>query len=160
VAEPEKALVGITILSQAWASSGEAGGHSAALEMLMMMISVLIALSGIGIAYALYVKDPALPKRIAERQKALYTLVYNKYYIDELYEILFISSLKRLGTGLWRGFDDFIIDGTVNGIAYFVGWISTGLKRIQTGFVQNYALSMVVGGVVLAVYYIVRAVFF
>ena len=126
----------------------------------MMVISVLIALSGIGIAYLLYVRNPALPKRIAERQKAFYTLVYNKYYIDELYQILFVNSLKRLGTGLWRGFDDFIIDGTVNGIAYFVGWISTVLRKIQTGFVQNYALSMVVGGVVLAVYYIARGIFF
>jgi NADH-quinone oxidoreductase subunit L len=129
-------------------------------ELLMMAISVVIALIGIGIAYLFYVKNPAIPKRIAERQKALYTFVLNKYYVDELYEVLFINSLKRGGTALWKGFDEFIIDGTVNGIAYLVGSISTVLRKVQTGFVQNYAFSMVIGGVVLAAYYIVRAIFY
>jgi NADH-quinone oxidoreductase subunit L len=158
-AEPAKAHAGISILSQAWASGGETGGHSAALEFFMMAVSVIIALIGIGIAYLFYVKNPALPKLLAEKQKALYQLVFNKYYIDELYEVLFINSLKRLGTGLWRGFDEFVIDGTVNGIAYFFGWLSSVVRKVQTGVVQNYAFSMVVGGVVIAGYYIVRAIF-
>ena len=159
-AEPAKAHAGITLLSQAWASGGEAGGHSAALEFLMMAVSVVIALIGIGIAYLFYVKNPALPKQFAENFRGLYKLVFNKYYIDELYEALFVKSLKGLGIGLWKGFDDFIIDGTVNGIAYLVGWISSVMRRIQTGLVQNYAFSMIIGGVILAVYYIMRAVFF
>jgi NADH-quinone oxidoreductase subunit L len=158
-AEPAKAHAGISILSQAWASGGETGGHSAALEFFMMAVSVIIALIGIGIAYLFYVKNPALPKLLAEKQKGLYQLVFNKYYIDELYEVLFINSLKRLGTGLWRGFDEFVIDGTVNGIAYFFGWLSSVVRKVQTGVVQNYAFSMVVGGVVIAGYYIVRAIF-
>jgi NADH-quinone oxidoreductase subunit L len=90
----------------------------------------------------------------------LYQLVLNKYYIDELYEILFINSLKKLGVGLWRGFDDFIIDGTINGIAYLFGWLSSVIRRVQTGLVQNYAFSMVVGGVIIAGYYIVRGIFY
>ena len=159
-AEPGKAYAGITLLSQAWASSGEGGGQSAALELLMMAVSVVIAFIGIGIAYLFYVKNPALPKLLAEKQKGLYTLILNKYYIDELYEVLFINSLKQLGIGLWRGFDDFIIDGTVNGIAYLIGWISSVMRRMQTGLVQNYAFSMIIGGVILAGYYIVRAIFY
>jgi NADH-quinone oxidoreductase subunit L len=158
--EPAKAHAGITLLSQAWASSGESGGHSAAVELFMMAVSVVIAFIGIGIAYLFYVKNPALPKRLAEKQKGLYTLILNKYYIDELYEVLFINSLKQLGIGLWRGFDDFIIDGTVNGIAYLIGWISSVMRRMQTGLVQNYAFSMIIGGVILAGYYIVRAIFY
>jgi len=158
--EPAKAHAGISLISQAWGSSGETGGPSATLEMVMMGVSVIIALIGIGIAYLFYVKNPALPRLLAEKQKGLYTLVLNKYYVDELYEILFINSLKRFGTALWRGFDDFVIDGTVNGIAYLVGWISTVVRRIQTGSVQNYAFSMVLGGVILAGYYIVRAIFY
>jgi NADH-quinone oxidoreductase subunit L len=126
----------------------------------MMVVSVVIALIGIGIAYLLYVKNPALPKMLAERWKGLYKLVFNKYYIDELYEILFINSLKNLGKGLWRGFDDFVIDGLINGVAYLIGVISGGLRKIQTGAVQNYAFSMIVGGIVLVVYYIVRAIFY
>jgi len=159
-AEPAKAHAGISILSQAWASGGEGAGHPAALELLMMVVSVVIALIGIGIAYLFYVKNPALPKLLAERWKGLYKLVFNKYYVDELYEILFIKSLKGLGTGLWKGFDDFVIDGTINGIAYLIGWLSGVMRRMQTGLVQNYAFSMVIGGIVLVAYYVVRAIFY
>jgi NADH-quinone oxidoreductase subunit L len=158
--EPAKAHAGISILSQAWASGGEAGGHSAALELIMMVASVVIALIGIGIAYLFYVKNPALPKMLAERWKGLYKLVFNKYYVDELYEILFINSLKNLGTGLWKGFDEFVIDGSINGTAYLIGLLSGAMRKLQTGLVQSYALSMIVGGIVLAVYYIVRAIFY
>jgi NADH-quinone oxidoreductase subunit L len=126
----------------------------------MMAVSVIIALIGIGIAYLFYVKNPALPKRLAEKKRGLYQLVLNKYYIDELYEILFINSLKNLGTGLWRGFDDFVIDGIVNGIAYLFGWLSSVMRRMQTGLVQNYAFSMIIGGVILVIYYIMRAIFY
>jgi NADH-quinone oxidoreductase subunit L len=159
-AEPAKAHAGISILSKAWASGGEGAGHPAALELLMMVVSVVIALIGIGIAYLFYVKNPALPKLLAERWKGLYKLVFNKYYVDELYEILFIKSLKGLGTGLWKGFDDFVIDGTINGIAYLIGWLSGVMRRMQTGLVQNYAFSMIIGGIVLVAYYVVRAIFY
>ncbi len=74
-------------------------------------------------------------------------------------EILFVNSLKRAGTGLWKGFDEFVIDGTVNGIAYFIGWLSGVTRKMQTGLVQNYAFSIVLGGLILAVYYIMRAFF-
>ncbi len=158
--EPAKTHSGITLFSQAWASGGEGAGHSASLELLMMVISVIIALIGIGIAYLFYIKKPELPKQLAERWKGLYTLVFNKYYVDEIYEALFVNSLKGLGTGLWRGFDDFVIDGTVNGIAYLIGLISRGMRRMQTGLVQNYAFSMVLGAVIIAGYYIVRAIFY
>jgi NADH-quinone oxidoreductase subunit L len=159
-AGPAKAHAGISFLSQAWASGGEAGGHSATLELLMMAVSVVIALIGISIAYLFYVKNPALPKMLAERWKGLYKLVFNKYYIDELYGMLFINSLKNLGTGLWKGFDDFVIDGTINGVAFLIGVISGGMRKIQTGLVQNYAFSMILGGIVLVAYYIVRAIFY
>jgi NADH-quinone oxidoreductase subunit L len=159
-AEPAKAHAGISFLSQAWASGGEVGNHAASLELFMMVVSVVIALIGIGIAYLFYIKNPALPKLLAERWKRLYKLVFNKYYIDELYEILFINSLKNLGTGLWKGFDDFVIDGTINGIAYLIGWLSGAMRKMQTGLVQNYAFSMIIGGIVLVVYYIVRGIFY
>ncbi len=159
-AEPAKAHAGISILSQAWASGGEGGGHGALLELLMMAVSVVIALIGIGLAYLFYVKNPAIPKMLAERWKGLYKLVFHKYYVDELYEILFINSLKNLGTALWKGFDEFIIDGTINGIAYLIGVLSGTMRKMQTGLVQNYAFSMVVGGIVLVAYYIVRAIFY
>ncbi len=159
-AEPAEAHAGITLISQAWASGGEGGSHSAALEYILMAVSVVIAGVGILIAYLFYVKNPALPKLAAERWKGLYKLVYNKYYVDEIYEILFINSLKNLGIGLWKGFDDFVIDGAINGVAYLIGLLSGAMRKVQTGVVQNYAFSMVIGGIVIAVYYIVRAIFY
>jgi NADH-quinone oxidoreductase subunit L len=121
---------------------------------------VVIALIGIGIAYLFYVKNPAIPKMLAEKWKGLYTLVYNKYYVDEIYEVLFIDSLKNLGTGLWKGFDEFVIDGSINGTAYLIGLLSGAMRKMQTGLVQNYAFSMIIGGIVIAAYYIVRAIFY
>ena len=158
--EAAKGHAAISLMAQAWASGGESSGHSAALELLMMVISVIIALIGIGMAYLFYIKNPALPKLMAERWKGLYTLVANKYYVDEIYQVLFVNSLKRLGVGLWRGFDDLVIDGTVNGIAILIGWISGVMRRVQTGLVQNYAFSMIVGGLILIIYYLVRVLFY
>jgi len=159
-AEPAKTHTAIELVTSAWASGGEAGAHSTALEIPLMIVSIVIALIGIGIAYFLYVKNPALPKRMAETWKGLYRWVYNKYYVDEAYEVLFVNFMKGLGTAFWKGIDEFVIDGTVNGIAYFFGRISGLIRKMQTGFAQNYALAMVLGGVVLAGYYVVRALFF
>jgi NADH-quinone oxidoreductase subunit L len=159
-AEPAKAHAGISLISQAWASGGEGEGHLAAWEFPMMVVSVVIAGIGILIAYFFYIKNPALPKQLAEKRKMLYRLVLNKYYVDEIYEVLFVNSLKNLGVGLWKGFDDLVIDGTVNSIAYLFGWLSSVIRRMQTGLVQNYAFSMIIGGVIIAGYYIVRAIFY
>jgi len=83
----------------------------------------------------------------------------NKYFVDEIYEFCFIDSLKALGTGLWKGFDDSVIDGAVNGTGrLIIGWGGV-LRKIQTGFVQSYAFSMVIGGVIVIGYYIFRAIF-
>jgi len=158
-AEPVKTHAGFSLISEAWAAAGGGGEHSATLELFLMALSVIIALTGIGIAYFLYLKNPALPKMLAEKWKGLYRLVSNKLFVGELYQVLFVNSLKKLGTGLWKGFDDFVIDGTVNGIAYLVGWISGVMRKMQTGFVQNYAFSIVLGGLVLVIYYIMRGFF-
>jgi len=48
----------------------------------------------------------------------------------------------------------------VNGIAYLFGWLSSVIRRVQTGLVQNYAFSMIIGGVIIAGYYLLRAIFY
>ncbi len=159
-AEPVKTQAMFSLISEAWAAGGGAGGHSATLELFLMALSVVIALIGIGIAYYLYLKNPHLPKALAERWKGLYALVSNKYYVDEIYQVLFVNSLKKLATGLWKGFDEFVIDGTINGTAYFIGWLSGVMRKMQTGLVQNYAFSIIIGSVILVVYYIMRGIFF
>lgn len=160
VTESIKTHQGFPLISEAFASSGEASSHSAFLELLMMVISIIIALIGIGIAYLFYIKNPQIPKILSERQKRLYMLLYNKYYVDEIYQVLFVSSAKSIGIGLWKGIDEFIIDGTVNGIAYLIGWLSSLIRKIQTGLVQHYAFSMIIGGVIILAYYIIRLIFY
>lgn len=157
--ESIKTHQGFSLISEAFASSGKAS-HSALLELLMMVISIIIALIGIGIAYLFYIKNPQIPKILSERQKRLYILLYNKYYVDEIYQVLFVDSAKSIGMGLWKGVDEFIIDGTVNGIAYLIGWLSSLIRKIQTGLVQHYAFSMIIGGVIILAYYIIRLIFY
>jgi NADH-quinone oxidoreductase subunit L len=135
------------------------GLHFTSMELTLMAISVAIALAGIFIAYVLYIKRPDLPGILAEKRKTLYRVLINKYFVDEIYEFCFIDSLKALGTGLWKGFDDLVIDGAVNGTGrLIIGW-SGVLRKIQTGFVQSYAFSMVIGGVIVFGYYVFRAIF-
>jgi NADH-quinone oxidoreductase subunit L len=130
------------------------------MEYVLMVASVAIALVGLAVAYLFYVKKPALRERLVASWRAPYQIILDKYYVDEIYQFLFVDSLKALGKGMWRGVDTFLIDGAVNGVAYTVRILSNLVRRIQNGLVQTYALSMVVGGLVIMGYYVIRAVFF
>ena len=130
--------------------------HSLTFELLMALVSVIIAAIGIFIAHKLYIKQPDLPDRLTYgRFFPVYHLVLDKYRIDELYDRLFVRPTLWLSDKvLWKVFDDKVIDGTVNGIAYVAkGW-GGWTRRLQTGFVQNYALMYVIG-VILIFSYIV-----
>jgi len=161
--EALKGHAALSLQKVAYAAEGSSataqGPHFASMELTLMAISVAIALVGIFIAYVLYIKRPDLPGILAEKRKTLYRVLINKYFVDEIYEFCFIDSLKALGTGLWKGFDDSVIDGAVNGTGrLIIGW-SGVLRKIQTGFVQSYAFSMVIGGVIVVGYYVFRAIF-
>ena len=90
--------------------------HSHALEWGLMAFSVVIALIGIAIAAMLYLVNPELPKKFTSAFPALHRAVYNKWYIDELYDFLIVNPCKSLGNFLWKGFDVLVIDGVVNEI--------------------------------------------
>lgn len=148
-------------------------GHSGA-EWLFIMISLIVAALGIGLGLLFYVWRPGLPQVWAARLAPLYRASYHKYWVDELYGMLFTrrtmdaargvytfdsrvldgavngtAGITRLLSRIVGAFDRFIVDGIVNGIAVFVGRIMSGLLRsAQTGFAQNYALVMVLGLVV------------
>ena len=132
------------------------GEHSVALEWGLMGTSVVIALVGISIAFLLYVASPALPARFTSTFPALHRAVFNKWYIDELYDFLFVNPCKALGNFLWKGFDVLVVDGIVDGVAKVVMAISGVLKNLQSGYVHNYALSMALGVVVIVACYIFR----
>jgi NADH-quinone oxidoreductase subunit L len=138
--------------------AAEAGAHAASvgLEVTFLLISVGVALAGIGLAYFMYVVRPAVPVALARGLGPLYTLLSNKYYVDELYMAVVVNPLKGLASWLARIFDAQGIDGLVNGIAAFFGWSGQTTRKVQTGSVRNYALSILLGVVVLVGYFVLR----
>jgi NADH-quinone oxidoreductase subunit L len=130
--------------------------HSHALEWGLMGLSVVIALVGISIAYTMYIANTDLPKRFTTAFPALHRAVYNKWYIDELYDALFVNPCKWLGSFLWKGFDVLVVDGIVNGVGKLVMACSAALKGLQSGYIHNYAFGMAAGVVVIVAAYLFR----
>jgi NADH-quinone oxidoreductase subunit L len=151
-------------------------------ELALMAFSVLIALIGIATAYRFYVQTPETATRLKERYAGAHNLLYNKYFVDELYDATFIKGTMKSAFGLW-GFDRRVVDGAVNGsgwLTVFSSWVSSLLdryivdgavnligrsseessfvfRRVQTGLVQNYALLMLAGVCALvSIYLLVR----
>ena len=108
---------GLNIITQAFALAGGEGSEAGSAEMTLMILSVVIAFIGIYIAYRLYIKNPELPKRFVERFSGLHRVVYNKYFVDEIYGAIFVRGLLGLGIVLKNFFDEIVIDGTINSVA-------------------------------------------
>jgi NADH-quinone oxidoreductase subunit L len=146
----------------------------------LMAVSVLVALVGISLARYFYLRRPTIPGTLAARWGGLYRLIYNKYYVDQIYDAIFVNRSKDLGTTLgafdrgvidglfvngagWvtRAFssismvwDKWIIDGLVNLAARIVWIFSYPVRMIQSGRVSNYALLIVLGVLVFLGYYL------
>ncbi|MBN2644818.1 MAG: NADH-quinone oxidoreductase subunit L [Desulfuromonadaceae bacterium] len=118
---------------------------AASTEFSFMAISVGIAIFGIGLAWVMYCKNPALPGRLVGSFKGLHRAIFNKWYVDELYDALVVNPTKNLGTQLWQIFDVRIVDGMVNGVAKLVRALGAALRYLQTGYTHSYAMSMVLG---------------
>jgi NADH-quinone oxidoreductase subunit L len=149
---------------------GEAHHYSHGFEIGLASVSVAVALMGFLLAYTTYYKKSDRAERVSRQFKGAYTTLLNKYYVDELYDALFVNRAKGTGRSLWR-FDSNVVDGAVNGSAWATvksalgsgwwdRWIVDGLVRfmggfiktaswpvrlIETGYTQNYALVMILG---------------
>ncbi len=124
------------------------GAHvSHTVELTFVGLSIAVAVFGLLLAWWMYLRSKELPKAIARKYARLYELVYNKYYVDELYDALFVRPVRDLSEKvLWKIFDaGFIDDGLVNGTARFFQSSGRSLRRLQVGDVQSYAVAMVVG---------------
>jgi NADH-quinone oxidoreductase subunit L len=152
----EKFLVPVTAESIHGVEVGS--HHQPSLEYILMLASVVAALLGIVVAYNFYIKNPEKPKQLAQKLFGLYKLIFNKYYVDEIYDYLVVKPLYVLSLIFWKIFDIRMIDGFVNGLARFFGSLSERFRILQTGFVRNYALSFLIGVVILVgyCYYIFR----
>ncbi|MEJ5197615.1 MAG: NADH-quinone oxidoreductase subunit L [Anaerolineae bacterium] len=139
--------------------AGEAAKEGAAanpIEWVLLAVSALVALAGAYFAYYLYVVNPELPKQVRMSLGWFARLVENKYYVDELYNMAIVNPLRDLGGWFARSFDLRGIDGAVNGIAGVTGWVGERARRLQTGLVGLYALSILFGAVALVAWLVIR----
>jgi len=126
-------------------------------ELILMGISSGIAVAGIAIAFFFWFRRPDAAEALASRFRAVHQLIYNKYYVDEIYDGVVVQPIKLLSTGvLWKGIDAGVIDGAVNGTGLAVQAGSNRLRRIQTGSIRTYAASLFLGVVLILGYYLFR----
>jgi len=152
-------------------AEGAADEHaSTTVEIGLMLLSVTIAVGGILLARHFYLTRPDIPGRLAARWPGLHRLLYDKYYVDELYDRTAIRGTMSGSRGLFA-FDRTVVDGAVNGsgaltqigawvshmidkyvvdgLVNLVGWSAAEgsflFRRLQTGLIQNYALMMLIG---------------
>ncbi|MBN9428035.1 MAG: NADH-quinone oxidoreductase subunit L [Burkholderiales bacterium] len=105
-----------------------------------------LALAGVVFAYYCYMINPRLPAAVQRSFGGIYRLLENKYYMDRINEVVFAGGARLLGRGLWKAGDQGLIDGlAVNGSARVVGWFSGVLRLAQTGRLNSYAITMIIG---------------
>ncbi len=158
--------------------AGGHGHHDPALEFGLMLFSLLVAFTGIGLATQFYLKDPRIPARLQKQLGGVYTLMLNKYYVDEIYQAVIVENFYRLmrflawfdttfvdgfvnlvgrvtvlGSWITGKFDNIVIDGFgVNGIANsFMVW-GRNLRLLQTGKVQSYLMFGLLGLLMIIVF--------
>ncbi len=128
-------------------AASEAAAHS--LELILAGVAVGAALIGLAVAYWLYCKRPEKADGLAKSLKPAYTILLNKYYVDELYAKVIVNPLVWLSTYVfWKFADVAGIDGTVNGIADGTTAIGDGMRHTQSGNTRSYAVWVVVGALV------------
>jgi NADH-quinone oxidoreductase subunit L len=119
-------------------------------------LPVWFALAGLVTAWFLYIKQPDMARVIKEKFRGIYTVLTHKYGFDDLYRALFAGGSRRIGKLFWKNGDVVAIDGImVNGTANMIGWVSGKLRKIQSGYLYDYAFTMIIGLVVLLGFFVV-----
>jgi len=109
----------------------------------------LLAMAGVVLAWIFYLKRPDIPAALMKTFKPIHTLLENKYYFDKFNEWFFAGGARLIGRGLWKGGEQMLIDGSINGSARLVGWIASMVRLLQSGRIYQYAFSMIFGVFVL-----------
>jgi NADH-quinone oxidoreductase subunit L len=151
---PKAHAASLDIISTAHASSG---ASETSAEITLMLIAVAVALIGIFVAWLFYVKNPELPRRFVRKFQGLFILVHNKYFVDEFYGVTVVKGLFGLGSLCKNFFDEKVIDGTINGVAFIVNGVGGLIRKVQSGLVQGYAFAMI-GGAIFVIYLIARMI--
>jgi len=122
-----------------------------------LAIGGAISLAGIGIAYWLYVARPETPAELIRRLRPLHTFLVNKWYFDELIDVLVVRPALAVGRFANGVFERFVVDGLVNGTAETVRGAGGVVRAVQNGFVRSYALLLVAGFAGLALYFLITS---
>jgi len=126
-------------------------------ETVLMGVSIGTAVAGIVLAMYFWLRNRPAATRVARSAAPVYTLLLNKYYVDEIYNAVIVQPIKGISSlVLWRGVDAGLIDGAVNGVGRLVRASSSSLRRLQTGSVRAYAASLFFGVVVILGWYLFR----
>jgi NADH-quinone oxidoreductase subunit L len=124
-------------------------------EIILMAVSTGAALAGAGLAYLFYVARPQLPETLATKTHSMYSILVNKYYLDEVYDAVIVWPVVGMSREfLWKFVDAFMIDGTVNGIGRVVRGSAGALRHMQSGYVRTYAGWILLGGVLVIAWFL------
>ncbi|HLJ72091.1 MAG TPA: NADH-quinone oxidoreductase subunit L, partial [Roseiarcus sp.] len=122
---------------------------------LVSVSPTLAMLIGLAVAYHMYIVAPDSPRRMAEANPILYRFLLNKWYFDELYDLIFVRPAFWIGRLFWKGGDGFVIDGFgPDGVSARVLDVTRNVVRIQSGYVYHYAFAMLIGVAALATWYL------
>jgi NADH-quinone oxidoreductase subunit L len=132
------------------------GAHGGVAGILLLLLSVVVAFAGILLAWFMYVSTPVRPERIGVARTPVHALLLNAWYVDAVYDRAVVRPLLALSTLLAGRVDLGVIDGVVNALGRGMARAAAGLRTLQTGYVVNYALTMLAGAVVVLGYFLVR----
>lgn len=131
--------------------------HAHDVPLWVKLAPLVVGLTGIALAYVLYMFTSGIPAMLASRFRAVYEFLLNKWYFDELYDGVLVRPAFRLGRGLWKGGDGAVIDGVgPDGVAAVAVRVARGAVRLQTGYIFHYAFAMLIGVLILVTWYLFR----
>jgi NADH-quinone oxidoreductase subunit L len=126
-------------------------------EIGLLSTSAVVAIVGIVLAYVFYVAQPSIPQSIARSLRPLFALLANKYWVDEIYDAVFVKTGLNLARAMAQGVDKLLIDKTlVDGTAETIRQLGRQLSKLQDGYVGHYALATFIGVLVLISYFFLR----
>jgi NADH-quinone oxidoreductase subunit L len=115
-------------------------------SLLVQQLPTLMMLAGFAVAYRFYIQRPDLPVELARQHDVLYRFLLNKWYFDEIYDVLLVRPTIWLGRLLWKGGDERVIDGFgPDGVSARVLDVTRNVVRLQTGYLYHYAFAMLIG---------------
>ena len=142
-------------LEPVFSTQQDSAVHHGGAGLIIMIAATAMGLGGITAAYYVYVLNPDLPDRLAQRWTSLYQGSLNKWYVDQAYDRAFVRPTFTTASELWTRIDVNVIDGAVNGVARAIAWGAWLLRLIQSGQTQHYALAMAMGVLLIVTVFVV-----